>query len=59
MNKKIDFNKLNITNEVLDKISGDTKYKDFQNRLKKIQKLRKAIYRTASIKKICCEQCSF
>ena len=51
INKKIDFNKLNITNEGLDKISGDTKYKDFQNRLKKCKNWGRQYIEQVALKK--------
>ena len=51
INKKIDFNKLNITNEGLDKISGATKYKDFQNRLKKCKNWGRQYIEQVALKK--------
>ena len=50
-NKNFDFNKFSITNEEFNDLSGDTKYKNLQNLLKKIQKLKKAKSRTAGMKK--------
>ena len=53
INKNFDFNKFSITNEEFNDLSGDTKYRNLQNLLKKKnkKKLRKAKSRTAGMKK--------
>ena len=49
--KNFDFNKFNITNEDLNDLFRDTKYKHFQKLLKKIKEVRKAKSRTGGTRK--------
>ena len=45
------YNKFNITNEELNELSGDTKYKHLQNVFKKINEFRKVKSRKVTMKK--------